>query len=64
MKVKIISIYKRQEEVHPYLENEINNFIANVDNVKDVKFQITRNFLLGSNSGEFEEIGRALISYE
>ena len=46
------------------LEAQLNNFVTSKIKVKDIKFNVARNFLPHTNTCEVEEIFYILISYE
>lgn len=65
VKVKFFRSYARSGDALPELEKQVNAFLRTKDSwyVEDVKFQVARNFLVGTTLGEFEEVGYAMVAY-
>lgn len=64
-KVVFFRSYARSGDALPELQKQINNFLRTRDSwyIEDVKFQVVRNFLVGTTLGEYEEIGYAMVMY-
>lgn len=62
--VKFFRTYKRNGNALDELQKQINEFLAVTSYVEDIKFNVQKNFLLGSTSGEYEEDAYAMVIYE
>lgn len=65
MKVEFFRSYGRGQDCLAELKKQINDFLEKHDSysIVDIKFQVVKNFLLGSTLGEYEENGYGMVSY-
>lgn len=65
LQVKFFRAYARMSSPLSELQKEINDFLNTNDYyIRDIKFNVQKNFLLGSTSGEYEEDAYAMVIYE
>lgn len=64
-KVKFFRTYARMGDALVELQELVNDYLSKTNNnIIDIKFQVQKNFLLGSTMGEFEEDAYAMVIYE
>jgi hypothetical protein len=65
VKVKIFTCNMQNDSGKDIIEQRVNEFLEGleVDKVLDVKFNVNRQFLIGTMSGEYEEVWYAMIEY-
>lgn len=63
MQVKIIGFRGDNVSCREQVEQQVNEFIKD-KKVMDIKFQVNRNFLPYTTSGEFQELMYAMVIYE
>ena len=63
-RVKFFRSYARNSDALISLQEQINDFLNQGYFIKDVKFNVQKNFLLASIAGEYEEDAYAMVIYE